>query len=412
MPPQGSDRLTLSVSQLNGYVRTLFQADALLRSLCVRGEISGFKRHVSGHLYFSLKDEGGLVRCVMFRQNAVRLPFVPKDGMRVRLSGYVSLYEAQGQYQFYGESMERDGVGELWMRFERDRARFAQEGLFDPDRKRHLPKAPSRIGVATSPSGAVIRDIVRVAHRRNPAVDILLCPCRVQGEGAADSIAQAIEALGKESVDAIIVGRGGGSMEDLWAFNEERVVRAVCACPVPIVSAVGHETDFTLCDFAADVRAATPSHAAELLVPDVRDALQRLDDLHERLRARTLRALAEREGALERISARVRPRQALADLSARGTALEALLQRISQGARAGLAAREADFGRAEARLRALDPEAVLRRGYAAVRKGQEPVTHIGQVQPGDALALRLYGGSLTAQALAVFPDDDKGEKDR
>ena len=217
-----SDRLTLSVSQLNGYVRSLLQADSLLRGLCVRGEISGFKRHVSGHLYFSLKDEGGLVRCVMFRQNAMRLPFAPRDGMRVLLTGYVSLYEAQGQYQFYGEGMERDGVGELWLRFERDRARLQAEGLFDPEKKRPLPRAPRCIGVATSPSGAVIRDIVRVAHRRNPAVDILLCPCRVQGEGAAASIAQAVQTLGAQAVDAVIVGRGGGSMEDLWAFNLPR----------------------------------------------------------------------------------------------------------------------------------------------------------------------------------------------
>ena len=352
-----SDRLTLSVSQLNGYVRSLLQADSLLRGLCVRGEISGFKRHVSGHLYFSLKDEGGLVRCVMFRQNAMRLPFAPRDGMRVLLTGYVSLYEAQGQYQFYGEGMERDGVGELWLRFERDRARLQAEGLFDPEKKRPLPRAPRCIGVATSPSGAVIRDIVRVAHRRNPAVDILLCPCRVQGEGAAASIAQAVQTLGAQAVDAVIVGRGGGSMEDLWAFNEEAVVRAVRACPVPVVSAVGHETDFTLCDFAADARAATPSNAAELLVPDVRDALQRLDGLRETLRARTLRAIAEREGRLSRLAARVQPAQALSDLAGREKELGALRQRLGAQARAALAAREADFGRAQARRAALDPPA-------------------------------------------------------
>ena len=404
-----SDRLTLSVSQLNGYVRSLLQADSLLRGLCVRGEISGFKRHVSGHLYFSLKDEGGLVRCVMFRQNAMRLPFVPRDGMRVLLTGYVSLYEAQGQYQFYGEGMERDGVGELWLRFERDRARLQAEGLFDPEKKRPLPRAPRCIGVATSPSGAVIRDIVRVAHRRNPAVDILLCPCRVQGEGAAASIAQAVQTLGAQAVDAVIVGRGGGSMEDLWAFNEEAVVRAVRACPVPVVSAVGHETDFTLCDFAADARAATPSNAAELLVPDVRDALQRLDGLRETLRARTLRAIAEREGRLSRLAARVQPAQALSDLAGREKELGALRQRLGAQARAALAAREADFGRAQARLAALDPQAVLRRGYAAVRRGREPILRAGQVRPEDELFLRFAGGCVSARALAVFLDNDEGE---
>ena len=385
-----SDRLTLSVSQLNGYVRSLLQADSLLRGLCVRGEISGFKRHVSGHLYFSLKDEGGLVRCVMFRQNAMRLPFVPRDGMRVLLTGYVSLYEAQGQYQFYGEGLQA-------------------EGLFDPEKKRPLPRAPRCIGVATSPSGAVIRDIVRVAHRRNPAVDILLCPCRVQGEGAAASIAQAVQTLGAQAVDAVIVGRGGGSMEDLWAFNEEAVVRAVRACPVPVVSAVGHETDFTLCDFAADARAATPSNAAELLVPDVRDALQRLDGLRETLRARTLRAIAEREGRLSRLAARVQPAQALSDLAGREKELGALRQRLGAQARAALAAREADFGRAQARLAALDPQAVLRRGYAAVRRGREPILRAGQVRPEDELFLRFAGGGVSARALAVFLDNDEGE---
>ena len=278
-----SDRLTLSVSQLNGYVRSLLQADSLLRGLCVRGEISGFKRHVSGHLYFSLKDEGGLVRCVMFRQNAMRLPFAPRDGMRVLLTGYVSLYEAQGQYQFYGEGMERDGVGELWLRFERDRARLQAEGLFDPEKKRPLPRAPRCIGVATSPSGAVIRDIVRVAHRRNPAVDILLCPCRVQ------------------------------------------------------------------------------------------------------------------------------PAQALSDLAGREKELGALRQRLGAQARAVLAAREAGFGRAQARLAALDPQAVLRRGYAAVRRGREPILRAGQVRPEDELFLRFAGGGVSARALAVFLDNDEGE---
>ena len=382
-----SDRLTLSVSQLNGYVRSLLQADSLLRGLCVRGEISGFKRHVSGHLYFSLKDEGGLVRCVMFRQNAMRLPYAPRDGMRVLLTGYVSLYEAQGQYQFYGEGMERDGVGELWLRFERDRARLQAEGLFDPEKKRPLPRAPRCI----------------------PAVDILLCPGRVQGEGAAASIAQAVQTLGAQAVDAVIVGRGGGSMEDLWAFNEEAVVRAVRACPVPVVSAVGHETDFTLCDFAADARAATPSNAAELLVPDVRDALQRLDGLRETLRARTLRAIAEREGRLSRLAARVQPAQALSDLAGREKELGALRQRLGAQARAALAAREADFGRAQARLAALDPQAVLRRGYAAVRRGREPILRAGQVRPEDELFLRFAGGGVSARALAVFLDNDEGE---
>ena len=218
-----------------------------------------------------------------------------------------------------------------------------------------------------------------------------------------------MQTLGAQAVDAVIVGRGGGSMEDLWAFNEEAVVRAVRACPVPVVSAVGHETDFTLCDFAADARAATPSNAAELLVPDVRDALQRLDGLRETLRARTLRAIAEREGRLSRLAARVQPAQALSDLAGREKELGALRQRLGAQARAALAAREADFGRAQARLAALDPQAVLRRGYAAVRRGREPILRADQVRPEDELFLRFAGGGVSARALAVFLDNDEGE---
>lgn len=392
-----SDRLTLSVSQLNGYVRSLLQADSLLRGLCVRGEISGFKRHVSGHLYFSLKDEGGLVRCVMFRQNAMRLPFVPRDGMRVLLTGYVSLYEAQGQYQFYGEGMERDGVGELWLRFERDRARLQAEGLFDPEKKRPLPRAPRCIGVATSPSGAVIRDIVRVAHRRNPAVDILLCPCRVQGEGAAASIAQAVQTLGAQAVDAVIVGRGGGSMEDLWAFNDERVARAIYDCETPVISAVGHEPDVTIADFVADARASTPSNAAEIAVPDQVELLRWLRGAGERMaQSETQRLEAARQRLTALASKRVMT-DGLAYVQDKRLDLDHLQQRLGDVTGAVLARHRQKFAALAASLDAMSPLAVLGRGYAVARdESGRILKSYRETAPGSRVSVTLGEGGFTA----------------
>ena len=302
--PLNSDRLTVTVTQLNEYIKSLMGGDSLLRGLSIKGELSNFKRHSSGHLYFTLKDAQSVIRCVMFRQNAYALRFAPRDGMQVILSGYVSVYTRDGQYQFYCEGMQADGVGALYQQFERNKARFAQEGLFDAERKQQIPELVRKIGVVTSPTGAVIRDIIRVARRRNPGVDILLYPCKVQGDGAAQSIAEGIRMLEKTDADLIIIGRGGGSLEDLWAFNEEIVVRTVAACKKPIISAVGHETDFALSDFAADARASTPSNAAEIAVMDLRDAMQHLDDLKTSLlssiqhtfemRNRELNALKER----------------------------------------------------------------------------------------------------------------------
>ena len=260
---------TLSVSQLNEYVRRLLAGDPMLRSLRVQGEISGFKRYTSGHLYFTLKDETASVSCVMFRTAAESLDFRPQDGQRVTISGSASLYPQRGQYQLYVERMQREGVGELYMRFEALKRKLAAEGLFDQAIKKEIPAYPRVIGVATSPTGAVLRDIVRVARRRDPNISILLAPTSVQGAGAAAEIVQAIELLNRQGeADVILCGRGGGSIEDLWPFNEEIVARAIRASKIPVISCVGHETDFTIADFAADLRAPTPSAAAELAVPE------------------------------------------------------------------------------------------------------------------------------------------------
>ena len=273
----------LSVTQLNEYVSTLIRNDMLLGSVSIRGEISGFKRHSSGHIYFSMKDESSVVRCVMFRQNAMSLDRSIGDGMQVTASGYASLYTRDGQFQFYVKSIEREGEGELYRRFAMLKTRLEAQGLFAKEHKKPIPMLPKCLGVVTSATGAAIQDIINITRRRYPAMDILLSPASVQGAGAAKEIADAIRLLdGSGKADVIIVGRGGGSIEELWAFNEEIVAKAIYACKTPIVSAVGHETDFTIADFAADLRAPTPSAAAELCVPEyeaLNDELEYMRDL-------------------------------------------------------------------------------------------------------------------------------------
>lgn len=274
---------TLSVSQLNEYVRRQLAGDPMLRSVRVEGEISGFKHHVSGHKYFTLKDDKARVQCVMFRQNALSLDFSPKEGMKVVATGSASLFVRDGAYQLYVESMREAGAGDLYREFERRKKKLADEGLFDPALKRPLPAFPRAIGVVTAPGGAAFWDIVRVCQARNPHVGIVLSPCAVQGDGAAEDIARAIARLNARSgVDVLLVGRGGGSIEDLWAFNEEVVARAIRASAIPVISCVGHEIDFTIADFAADARAATPSNAAELAVPVYAELVRAVDALEEK----------------------------------------------------------------------------------------------------------------------------------
>ena len=394
--PLSSDRLTVSVTQLNEYIKSLMGADPLLRGLSIKGEISNFKRHSSGHLYFSLKDAQSVIRCVMFRQNAYSLRFAPRDGMQVVLKGYVSVYTRDGQYQFYCEGMQADGIGALYQQFEQNKARFALEGLFDEERKQPLPELTKKIGVVTSPTGAVIRDIIRVAQRRDPGVDILLYPCKVQGEGAAQSICEGIRALEKTDVDVIIVGRGGGSLEDLWAFNEEIVVRAVAACKKPIISAVGHETDFALSDFAADARASTPSNAAELAVMDLRDAMQHLDDLKTSLQSTVMHAIEVRERELKALKERAAFRNAHQLFDRQLEKVSEALQRMNTMVERDLDKRQSELMHITARFRALDPEQVLRRGYAIAYRNDQHIDSVFMIREGECVRVRLKDGALLA----------------
>lgn len=368
---------TLTVSALNEYVRRSLAADPMLRFVRLRGEVSNFKQHFSGHWYFSLKDEGARIACVMFRQHNLNVRFVPAEGMRVVLSGAVGLYTASGSYQFYAEGMQKDGTGQLYERLLKLKEKLTEEGLFDLSRKRPLPLLPAAVGIVTSRTGAVLHDVVTVARRRSPFVPLILRAAQVQGELAADDLVRGLNELAAyPGIEVIIIGRGGGSMEDLWAFNEEKVVRAIAACPIPVVSAVGHETDVTLADLAADVRAATPSQAAELAVPD--RAM-----LKEKLRRAALSlATAGERGILDRRDHLHRSRQ---ELEKRTPALtiEALRSRTElYGIRLRTAMsrclerkRDTLLGM-RTHLDALGPEATMRRGYALVMDGARIVSSV------------------------------------
>ena len=401
---------TLSVSQLNEYVRRLLAGDPMLRSLRVQGEISGFKRYTSGHLYFTLKDEEACVSCVMFRSAAETLDFRPQDGQRVTIRGSASLYPQRGQFQLYVETMQREGVGELYMRFEALKRRLTAEGLFDQAIKKEIPAYPRVIGVATSRTGAVLRDIVRVARRRDPNISILLAPTSVQGAGAADEIVHALEQLNRQGeADVILCGRGGGSIEDLWPFNEEIVARAIRASKIPVISCVGHETDFTIADFAADLRAPTPSAAAELAVPEAAALRAAIDGLLEGGAAAIEHRLTLERARLARLNASAAlsmPSRLL--IERRETALERLTGRMTRAAQAMPQTKRARLDGLMRALNAVNPNAVLERGYAVVRQNGRAVTDASALNVGDLIDVTLKGGTLGAR-VTRHNDETRGD---
>ncbi|MBE5787292.1 MAG: exodeoxyribonuclease VII large subunit [Clostridiales bacterium] len=400
---------TLSVSELNDYVRRALASDPALRFISLRGEISDFKRYASGHWYFTLKDEESRIQCVCYRQYASQIKFQPENGMKVILQGAVGLYTVSGAYQFYAESITLDGVGELYLKFEALKAKLLKEGLFDVSRKQPLPLMPRAIGVVTSRSGAVIHDIATVTRRRFPGMQIILRPAQVQGEGAAEDIAAGIAEMAlMPQVDVIIVGRGGGSLEDLWAFNEEIVVRAIAACPIPVVSAVGHEVDVTLSDLAADVRAATPSAAAELCVPDRLAMIRTVDKLRNALQRAGQSAVLSRRAQLtlwERNLAARHPAALLQNARARAGML---YQRMQAGAERRFALEKAQLVKLTEKLNALGPRQALSRGYAVVLAGKEAVTSVDQAR--DEMTLLLQDGRIDVKTLRVRKEDPFGQE--
>lgn len=386
----------VSVSQANEYANSLLQQDGLLRNIGIRGEISGFKRHSSGHLYFSLKDEGALIRCVMFRQYAVNCPFLPADGMQVTAFGSVSLYVRDGQYQFYIRNMEEQGEGALYRRFLIQKTRLQAKGYFSAEYKKELPFLPRRVGVVTSQTGAVFQDIKNVIRRRFPKMDIVLSPAKVQGDGAAQQIADAIGALDASGlVDVIIVGRGGGSIEDLWAFNEEIVAEAIFRCKTPIISAVGHETDFTIADFTADLRAPTPSAAAELCVPEYSLMQERLLHIRSQIQKNALQAAADRKMKLQAViasNAMAKPAHMLAMSRQR---LDIAQIRLQESASQSLFSRQEHFHRIKHALDTLNPYSVLQRGYALARDpAGNTICSVHGLMAGQQAELIFHDGSV------------------
>lgn len=396
-----------SVGQINRYIKNLMESDFILRSLLVKGEISNFKAHSGGHLYFSLKDAQGAISCVMFKQDAYGLPFVPQDGMSVILYGYVSLYEKTGQYQLYAEMIEPVGIGSLQIGFDQLKKKLEEEGLFDRDFKRDLPTTIESIAVITSPTGAAVRDVIQVAKRRDPRVKISIFPALVQGDRAADDIVQAIRLVNEwAKADVIILGRGGGSMEDLWAFNEEKVARAIFASEIPVISAVGHETDFTIADFVSDLRAPTPSAAAELATNLLTQKSEQISGLELRLSRTVSVILADAQRRL----AYIKERPILKRPLERIHNTQLFLENIDADMSKTIERKLVDFGRriamSEARLYASSPLSVMKRGYGlATNEEGETIVSVKQIEKNEILLLRLQDGQLKAKVLekAVIP---------
>lgn len=409
-----SNMRALTVTDVNRYIKALLNTDDVLSAISIRGEISNFKAHGSGHLYFTLKDEGAEIAAVMFRGDASRMSFRPANGMRVVAYGSVDVYEKSGRYQVYVRSMVADGIGAMMLAYEALKRRLTAEGLFDPARKRPLPEYPECVGVITAPTGAAVRDILHVTGRRYPAAKILLYPSLVQGADAPAMLCAGIACLNAlGSCDVIILGRGGGSLEDLWAFNDEALVRAVAASEIPVISAVGHETDFTLCDFAADYRAPTPSAAAEIAVPDRQALAERLSQTEERLTQSVRQRLGEQKQALQARSQALTVRspdgrllRMRQQLTHQGQTMERLLERTQM--RTGLRLRALTE-----RLDALNPLAILQRGYSAVKDERGAVVgSVEQLREGQTVSLWLRDGSAEAQILSIQPAKQRKTRKR
>jgi len=396
--------LIFSVTSLNNYLRELLETDEVLQDLWVRGEISNFSQPRSGHLYFTLKDSEAQIRCVMWKNSALRLRFSPADGMQVEGHGAMSIYPAQGQVQLYLDALRPAGEGALYQEFLRLKARLEAEGLFDPEHKRPLPSLPRHIGVVTSPTGAALQDILQTLSRRLPILRVTIAPTPVQGAEAPPGIVAALRHLNQlEDLDLIILARGGGSIEDLWAFNDESVARAIYNSRVPVISGVGHETDFTIADFVADLRAPTPTGAAELATPitaqelslSLRAASDQLDARLNELLSSARQSLALAQAELRRSS----PRAFLQNALQRLDETQARLERLGHNQ---LEARNLRLASSVSRLNALSPQAVLRRGYAIITDQHSGVliSRASQTQPGQELLLRLQDGLIPAQVTA------------
>lgn len=388
----------LTVSQLNTYLHDLLDADDLLRDIWVEGEISSFSRHFSGHCYFTLKEGEAQIGAVMWKSTASRLATLPVNGEAVLAHGRVAFYEVRGQVQLYVDMLRPAGIGLLQAQFERLKERLAADGLFDPSRKRPLPLLPHRIGIVTSPTGAALQDMLNILRRRYPLAEVVFAPCRVQGAGAADTIIDALYALYETEVDVIIVARGGGATEDLWTFNDEQVARAVFASPVPVVSGVGHETDTTIIDFVADVRAPTPSAAAELVSPDIVELLDDIAQMRNRLSAAMLQRLTVAREATAHLKLRLDLRSPESRIRRDRQRIDELMRRAASMLERRLSLARAHLNGTRGRLEALSPRATLERGYAIVQSPDGAlITDANRLAPDDRVEIVVRRGRFHAR---------------
>ena len=394
------DYNAITVTELNKYIKGVFDGDESLTNIMVKGEISNFKNHYTGHLYFTLKDESSVIKCVMFKNYTERLKFVPKDGTEVIVYGSVSVFEKGGNYQIYVKAMKEDGLGDLYTKYEELKARLEKTGMFDVNHKKKIPMLPKIVGVLTSQTGSVIRDIINVSTRRNPNVYIRLLPVPVQGDGACNKIADAIRTMNeKKLADVIIVARGGGSLEDLWPFNEEVVADAIYKSELPVISAVGHETDFTIADFVADLRAPTPSAAAELAVPDVTDLDYKIKTYQQRLKTSLKKRVEFARLKYDKlISSRVF-KEPTRNINDNYLKVDTYIKRLENKMELIYKEKEANFTKIVSRLDTLSPLKTLARGYCLAENNGKIIKKSADISSGDELDLKFQDGSKKAKVI-------------
>ncbi len=397
------NRQPLTVTNLNLYIKALMESDEVLNNIIVKGEISNFKHHSSGHMYFTLKDENSKIRCIMFRGSNLFLKFVPEDGMNVVIEGHVSLYERDGQYQLYCSRMEPDGLGSLYLAYEQLKERLQREGLFGNEFKKPIPEFPKKIGVATSPTGAVIRDIINVSTNRFPGINILLYPVKVQGEGASRSIVSGIEYFNsRNDIDVIIVGRGGGSIEELWAFNEEDVARAIFKSRIPVISAVGHETDFTIADFVADARASTPSHAAEIAVPSYNDITYKIDKLRQMLITHTSNGIYQKSFSVRNYLQHMKANSPKNRINQYMQYLDNLQNKLGHNIKISVSTGRTSVSVCSGKLDSLSPLKVLARGYTYVEKNNIVVRSVSDIKRDELIRMHMNDGMVDCKVIDIM----------
>jgi exodeoxyribonuclease VII large subunit len=395
-----SNSKIFTVSEINYYIKSILDNDILLSNLYIKGEISNYKLHSSGHAYFTLKDSGSKLKCVMFKSSAGKLKFMPEDGMAMVIQGHLSVYDRDGQYQLYALDMMPEGIGALYQAYEQLKKKLAALGYFEEERKKSLPFLPASVGVVTSGTGAAVRDIISIIRRRNPMVNILLYPVQVQGEGASKEVAEGIRYFNrKKNVDVIITGRGGGSIEELWAFNEEITAAAIYQSEIPVVAAVGHETDFTIADFVADVRAATPSAAAELVVPDRRGLASELNQKVFILNNRMNRYLEEKRRQIEYISKGNAFRQVEQKIHSLMQMVDMLNKNMNTGVQQVLSTQKHQLRKNIEKLDILNPASALLRGYSFIKKEDRLIGSAAELMKGDKIQISFKDGEIEAEVL-------------